>query len=72
MKKLPFSHIEIKNFFSKNDFSRLIASKEIKIDFASSDEELFDALFNNGYKIINFPGCVINISSCLVMAEHIA
>lgn len=60
MKKLPFSHIEIKNFFSKNDFSRLIASKEIKIDFASSDEELFDALFNNGYKIINFPGCIIN------------
>jgi len=60
IEEFPFPHLEIKNFFSDNDFDRIITSNQIKISPAQSDNELFDYLFKSGYKIIDFPGCISN------------
>lgn len=57
-KTYPFKHIYIENFFNNNDFKKLISSKEICLKNLKNDKDLFDALFRNNYKIINFPGCI--------------
>lgn len=54
----PFRHIEINNFFSKADFEAIVSAPEIAISGLGSDAHLFDSLFENGYKIIDFPGCI--------------
>lgn len=56
----PFRHIEISNFFSEEDFRTLTTSKEIKLPPSQNDTELFENLFRHHYKIINFPGCIID------------
>lgn len=56
----PFRHLYIKDFFSDEHFSRLTAAPEIAVQPRDSDEELFGELFDAGYKIIDFPGCITN------------
>lgn len=57
---LPFRHIQINDFFDRQHFDAIIASKEVKVAHCKTDAELFAELFNLGYKIIDFPGCVID------------
>ncbi|MDB9696539.1 hypothetical protein OAA80_00920 [Amylibacter sp.] len=56
--KSPFKHIYLNNVFSENDFKKITECPEIKLRSVSNDEELFEQLFENGYKIIKFPGCI--------------
>jgi hypothetical protein len=57
----PFPHLEINNFFSREDFKKIIASSDITLEKSNSDEQLFESLFGKGYEIIEFPGCVSNL-----------
>jgi hypothetical protein len=54
----PFKHIYIDNFFSEEHFIKIISSREIKLSKSNSDDELFNNLFKNNYKIISFPGSI--------------
>ena len=54
----PFKHLEIQEFLKKEDFEEIISSKEVSLSEQSSDTELFEELFDVGYKIIPFPGAV--------------
>jgi hypothetical protein len=54
----PFTHLYIENFFSDNDFNKIVNSSEIKIPKALSDADLINTLETNGYKAIEFPGCI--------------
>lgn len=56
-KKEPFKHIYIENFFEEEDFDLIVNNPEITLEKCSSDEELFDKMFDNNYKVISFPGC---------------
>ena len=56
----PFSHLHIKNFFNDEHFSQITAAPEIALRARDSDDQLFDELFEAGYKIIDFPGCITN------------
>lgn len=54
----PFRHIYIENFFSEHHFHEIVQSAEIKSPESSNDVDLIDGLYNRGFQIINFPGCV--------------
>lgn len=53
----PFRHIWIDDFFTAAYFAALTAAPEINVS-APADDALLDALFEQGYRIIDFPGCV--------------
>ena len=53
----PFKHVYIEDFFDKEHFNAIVNSSEISVGEASSDEDLFEKLFTNNYKVISFPGC---------------
>jgi hypothetical protein len=55
---VPFDHIYIGNLFSESDFEEIVTAQEIDMRTQANDESLFAALFENGYRIINFPGCI--------------
>jgi hypothetical protein len=54
----PFRHVYIGNFLNDDHFAEITRAKEIDISDLDSDNALFDRLFENGYKIIDFPGCI--------------
>lgn len=56
----PFNLLMVNNFFSESHFKEIIKSTQISTPVFSSDIEMFEYLFNNGYKIIDFPGCIAN------------
>lgn len=56
----PFRHIEILNFFTPSDFDQIVKAPEIDIPVQSSDEAVFGALAERSYKIIEFPGCIVD------------
>jgi hypothetical protein len=56
----PFPHLYIKDFFNGEHFSQITAAPEIALRPRDSDDKLFDELFEAGYKIIDFPGCITN------------
>jgi hypothetical protein len=58
MTALPYQHIYIPDFFSPEHLAQITGAPEIRLTGVSSDEELFNSLFANGYKIIDFPGCI--------------
>lgn len=60
----PFTHIEIKDFFSKEHFKEIISSKEINIS-SSGDVDLFDKLRFAGWKPIEFPGATTEVTKYL-------
>lgn len=53
----PFRHVWIEEFFEAEHFAALTAAPEIDVS-ASSDEAVLDALIEQGFQIIDFPGCV--------------
>jgi hypothetical protein len=55
---LPYKHIYIEDFFSPDHLAAIISAPEIKLTGVASDQQLFESLFANGYKIIDFPGCI--------------
>jgi hypothetical protein len=59
----PFKHIYIENFFSDEHFEEIINCPEISIPVCNNDDDLFNELFQAGYKIINFPGCINDIET---------
>tara|TARA_A100001015_G_C14929348_1_gene687823 strand:+ start:175 stop:525 length:351 start_codon:yes stop_codon:yes gene_type:complete len=54
----PFRMIYIEDFFSESHFQKIISSMEIDLPGSKDDYEIFEHLFNAGYKIISFPGCI--------------
>jgi hypothetical protein len=54
----PFKHLYVSDLFSEEDFKKITEAREIRLDAVTNDEELFEQLFENGYKIIKFPGCI--------------
>ena len=57
-KNTPFRHLYIENLFDENHFSAITNAREINIPPINCDSDLFDSLFEKGYKIIGFPGCI--------------
>lgn len=56
----PFQHLQINDFFSSEHFEEIIQSREVNIKLSKDDNDLFENLFDSGYKIIKFPGCIEN------------
>lgn len=56
----PFRHLMLYDLFTPEHFSAITAVPEINIAGMRSDEELFDTLFAQGWKIISFPGCIVD------------
>ncbi len=56
----PFRHIEIQHLFEARHFAEILRAPEVTTPGVESDEELFPVLFEAGYRIVNFPGCVID------------
>lgn len=54
----PFSHLYINNFFNDDH----LQASEIALPAAETDQQLFSVLFDKGYKIIDFPGCITDRS----------
>jgi hypothetical protein len=54
----PFRHDYIEDYFEPDDLAEILATRDLTLPVASCDEELFERLFEAGYKIINFPGCI--------------
>ncbi|MEL6859202.1 MAG: hypothetical protein AAFO74_12505 [Pseudomonadota bacterium] len=56
----PFKHVYIENFFNDEDFEEITSNSEIDLKPSASDQDLFQKLFNSNYKVIEFPGCIID------------
>lgn len=56
----PFTHLYIRDFFNDLHFSQITTAPEIALPAQDSDDHLFAELFQAGYKIIDFPGCITN------------
>ena len=56
----PFRHLHIKSFLSDAHFNEIVCSTEINLTPQAGDDGLFDEMFNKGYKVIVFPGCITN------------
>jgi len=54
----PFEHIYIRDLFSEGDFAMITSAPEIAIHKMESDVQLLETLFQKGYDIIDFPGCI--------------
>lgn len=54
----PFKHIYITDFLEPQDFAAIVGSPEIDLPKVEDDDALFDTLYANGYKMIEFPGCI--------------
>ncbi len=54
----PFKHVYIEDFFSPEHFEEIITEREINLGECSDDLQLFQLLFDRGYKVIDFPGCI--------------
>ena len=67
---LPFKHIYIEDFFSKEHFEEIISSAEISSPNAANDKELIDGLVEKGFKPIPFPGCVTDINDYIKWHEQ--
>jgi len=56
----PFKHILIEDFLSKEHLQAIISDPQIHWDETSCTEELISKLFEKGYEVQKFPGCVTN------------
>ena len=54
----PYPHIYLEGLFTEEHFQQIVGAREIALAGFDSDKTLFDELFAQGYKIINFPGCI--------------
>lgn len=53
----PFRHLHIEDLLPDDLFEELIKAPELALPPAANDDDLFDKLFDAGYKIVQFPGC---------------
>lgn len=53
----PFKHILIEDFLSEEHLQNVLQDQQIHFGEVRSTEELIERLFEEGYKIQNFPGC---------------
>lgn len=60
IRKFPFDHIYIENFFSDEHFQELVKCSQINLEESKNDEDLINKLLLGGYEIISFPGCITN------------
>ena len=56
----PFPHLDIKNFLSKIHLQLIMIEKQIHFEEKSSNDELYNKLIQNDWKIQGFPGCTTN------------
>jgi len=66
----PFPHIEIDGLFSTTDFEAIVTSPEVALTPQRSDQQLFEQLFSSGYRIINFPGCILDKDRYIKWHRH--
>ncbi|MEO1221322.1 MAG: hypothetical protein AAFY42_08225, partial [Pseudomonadota bacterium] len=57
---VPFRHVYLEDFFSAEDFAEIVAAQEIDLPPSDDDHALFDLLYDRGYKMVEFPGCITN------------
>jgi hypothetical protein len=57
----PFRHIYVEDFFKPEDFAQLIGAPEIASPSVHEDLELIRSLYDVGYRVIPFPGCVTDV-----------
>jgi hypothetical protein len=55
----PFEHIKILDLFNNDDFKEIVKAPEILLKKSKDDAELFSNLFSNDYRVIKFPGCIV-------------
>lgn len=67
---VPFKHIYIEDFFSNEDFELIQKCPEVSLPEVKNDNELIQSLFENGYKVINFPGCISNPDAYIKWHTH--
>lgn len=67
---IPFKHIYIEDFFSEEDFELIQKCPEICLPEVENDKELIKSLFVNGYKVINFPGCISDPDTYMKWHAH--
>ena len=58
--KYPFPHLDIKNFLSKEHLELVINEKQIHFEKKNTHDEIYEELINNGWEILDFPGCTSN------------
>jgi hypothetical protein len=63
--QVPFSHIEINDFFSSEHFEKIVHSEGIKIPEQKNTAQLYNHLKDLNYQEINFPGCTTSIDQYL-------
>ncbi|MEM7403851.1 MAG: hypothetical protein AAF458_01100 [Pseudomonadota bacterium] len=61
----PFRHIYLEDFFTEQDFTEVCAAKENALPPAADDAALLDSMFESGYQIIEFPGCITDKNAYL-------
>jgi hypothetical protein len=61
----PFKHVYIENFFSEEHFSQITQSSEIKAPQVNNDFDLIEKLCDNGFEVIDFPGCTPDVNQYL-------
>jgi hypothetical protein len=54
----PFNYLCIEDFLTPEHFSAITNASQIKIPSASNDGDMFDLLFDAGYQVLEFGGCV--------------
>jgi hypothetical protein len=54
----PFPHLDIKNFLSDEHLKIIMSDNQIHFNICSDDDDLYNKLINNDWKIQHFPGCV--------------
>jgi hypothetical protein len=54
----PFDHLEILDFLLPEHFRAIVDDRQIRLNRVRSIEELLESLEQNGYQIMDFPGCV--------------
>lgn len=54
----PFRYLYISDLIESRHFSELTSAPQIKLRACGSDRELFERLYDAGWKIIEFPGCI--------------
>ena len=54
----PFKHVHIEEFFEPEDFAAITSANEIAIPPLEDDSALFDTLYDRGFKMVDFPGCI--------------
>jgi hypothetical protein len=58
----PFPHLDIKNFLSNEHLQLIINEKQIHFEEKTTNDEVYNELIENNWKIQNFPGCISNWS----------